>query len=153
MNPQPILLFLHLAGVAVWIGGMFFAQFCLRPVAARQLEPPPRLALMAGVLSGFFRWVWVAIGLIFGSGAAIMAASPRPVPLHWHAMLALGSAMAAVFFYVYFLPYRRLRRDVEAGNWPGAGAALNRIRQMVGLNLVFGLSTIAVATLGTYWSR
>ena len=40
---RSILLLLHLSGVIVWVGGMFFAHFCLRPVAALQLPPPQRL--------------------------------------------------------------------------------------------------------------
>ena len=43
MDLHPLLLFLHVAGVVVWVGGMFFAYVCLRPEAASQLEPPPRL--------------------------------------------------------------------------------------------------------------
>ena len=43
MDFHPLLLFLHVAGVVVWVGGMFFAYVCLRPRAASQLEPPPRL--------------------------------------------------------------------------------------------------------------
>ena len=42
---RPLLLFLHLAGVIVWVGGMFFAYFCLRPAAVRVLQPPQRLPL------------------------------------------------------------------------------------------------------------
>ena len=60
MNPIPLLLFLHLVAVAVWVGGMFFAYVCLRPVAAAQLDPPLRLALWVGVFSRFFPWVWLA---------------------------------------------------------------------------------------------
>ena len=55
---HPILLFLHLTGVAVWVGGMFFAWVCLRPVAAVQLQPPARLSLWLAVFARFFPWVW-----------------------------------------------------------------------------------------------
>ena len=39
-----VALFLHLLGVAVWIGGMVFAHFCLRP-ALGDLTPQMRLPL------------------------------------------------------------------------------------------------------------
>jgi uncharacterized membrane protein len=42
---RQILLLLHIASVIVWVGGMFFAYFCLRPAAAKLLQPPERLAL------------------------------------------------------------------------------------------------------------
>lgn len=32
-------LLLHVLGVVVWVGGMFFAYMALRPVAASVLEP------------------------------------------------------------------------------------------------------------------
>jgi uncharacterized membrane protein len=44
------LLLIHLLSVVAWIGGMAFAHFCLRPVAAEQLPPPQRLPLLAAVL-------------------------------------------------------------------------------------------------------
>ena len=50
-------LFLHVMGVVVWVGGMFFAYMALRPVAASVLEPPQRLTLWAGVFGKFFPWV------------------------------------------------------------------------------------------------
>lgn len=34
-----LLQLIHVLASMVWLGGMFFANFCLRP-AAQQLEPP-----------------------------------------------------------------------------------------------------------------
>lgn len=68
---HPILLFLHLAGVVLWVGGMFFAWMCLRPVAAVQLEPPARLKLWVAVFARFFPWVWGAAPTIVLSGLAL----------------------------------------------------------------------------------
>ena len=45
---------LHVIAVVIWVGGMFFAYICLRPVAASQLEPPVRLQLWVGVFGKFF---------------------------------------------------------------------------------------------------
>ncbi|MGN5479437.1 hypothetical protein ACTMU2_28655 [Cupriavidus basilensis] len=58
MNFLPILLFLHVTAAVVWVGGMFFAYLCLRPVAGQVLDPPSRLQLWRGVFDRFFRWVW-----------------------------------------------------------------------------------------------
>jgi uncharacterized membrane protein len=153
MSALPILLFLHLTGVVVWVGGMFFAYVCLRPVAARQLEPPLRLALWAGVFEHFFPAVWIAVLLILASGLGMIlgvAGGFRTAPLHWHLMFALGLVMMALFGHVFFAGYRRLRDGVARADWKAAGAALNSIRQLVGINLVLGLVTIAVAILGRY---
>ena len=49
----------HVLAIVVWVGGMVFAHFFLRPALAR-LEPPVRLRLMHEVLGRFFRVVLVA---------------------------------------------------------------------------------------------
>ncbi|MDN0083486.1 CopD family protein [Crenobacter sp. SG2305] len=149
MTPQPLLLFLHIASVTLWVGGMFFAYVCLRPAAAAVLEPPLRLKLWRQVFERFFVWVWGAVVVIAASGMTMLgqvgfAAAPR----NWHLMLALGTVMIAVFVYVFVVPYAALKRAVAAEDWKAAGAALNRIRHAVGGNLLLGVVTIAVATLG-----
>lgn len=144
-----LLVFLHLVGVIVWVGGMFFAHVCLRPVAAVQLPPPQRLPLLAGVLARFFAAVTVTIAAIIASGLALMAIPGfARAPLHWHLMMTMGLVMAAIFALIalYFFP--RLRRGVAAADWPAAGAAMNRIRQLVATNLLLGALTVAIATLG-----
>lgn len=144
-----LLLLLHLSGVVVWVGGMFFAHQCLRPVAAQQLQPPQRLPLWVGVFARFFPWVWAAVALILGSGLTMMLqVGFRHAPLNWHLMFGVGLAMMLIFAHVYFAPFARLKRFVAQQKWPEAGTALNQIRRMVGINLILGFATIALATLG-----
>lgn len=151
---RSILLLLHLSGVIVWVGGMFFAHFCLRPVVAAQLPPPQRLPLLAAVLGRFFVAVVVSIVAILASGFAIMgAAGFGQAPIHWHVMSGIGLAMAAIFGVIYFLHFPLLRAGVAVQDWPAAGAAMNRIRVLVATNLLLGVLTIAVATLGNYFSH
>lgn len=38
-----LLYLLHVLATVVWVGGMFFAHFVLRPIAVAQLPPPQRL--------------------------------------------------------------------------------------------------------------
>lgn len=149
MNASPLLLFLHVTGVVIWVGGMFFAYVCLRPVAAAQLEPPQRLTLWAGVFARFLPLVWGMVALILASGLAVMlAVGMKAAPVHWHIMFGLGLLMMFIFMHVFFAPYRRLVRAVGASDWPAGGAALGQIRRLVGLNTVLGFVVIAVATLG-----
>ena len=140
---------LHVLGVVVWVGGMFFAYLALRPVAAQQLEPSQRLKLWQGVLQRFFFWVWFAVALILGSGSYMMwQLGGMSAPPHVYTMMLLGLVMMLIFVHVYFAPFRRLQRSIAAQDWTTAGAALNRIRIMVAANLTLGLITIAVAALG-----
>ena len=140
---------LHILGVVVWVGGMFFAYMALRPVAASVLEPPQRLTLWAGVFGKFFPWVWVSVALILATGLyLLMTMGGAGAPHHALAMFALGVVMMAIFAHVFFAPYGRLKRAVAAQDWKAGGAALAQIRQLVGLNLSLGLLTIAVVFLG-----
>lgn len=149
MELRPWLLYLHVASVVVWVGGMFFAYVCLRPVVAAQLPPPQRLALWRGVFDRFLNWVWVAVALILTSGLAMMLQPGfKSAPLNWHIMFVLGLLMMLIFALVYFVPYRMLGRACDARNWPAGAAALGQIRKLVGLNLLLGLLNIGVATLG-----
>jgi uncharacterized membrane protein len=141
-----LLLLVHVLATVVWVGGMFFAHTCLRPVSVAQLEPPLRLRLWNGVFGRFFPWVWAAVLLLIISGQllTLQLGGMAAVPVHVHIMAGIGYLMAAIFFYLYFLPYGALRRAVAAEDWPAAGAALNRIRMLVGTNLVLGLVNIAL---------
>lgn len=145
---RQLLLFVHLTSVIIWVGGMFFAYFCLRPAAARLLDPPQRLPLWVETFRSFFRITAVAVALLLVSGLTMFfELGFRAAPLGWHVMLALGLVMAGIFAHVYAQLYPRLRSACAASNWPTAGATLNRIRQMVALNLVLSLLTVAAALL------
>jgi uncharacterized membrane protein len=143
---RQLLLFLHLSGVIVWVGGMFFAYFCLRPAAGQVLEPPQRLPLWGATLERFLRLVAIAVVLILLSGFVMLAqVGFAPAPPGWHIMMALGLVMAGVFGYVYFVLYPRLRRHCAASAWPAAAAALDGIRRSVAVNLVLAVCTIIAA--------
>jgi len=64
MSINVLTLILHVLSVIIWVGGMFFAYMCLRPIAASQLEPPVRLQLWVGVFGKFFPFVWLAVILL-----------------------------------------------------------------------------------------
>jgi uncharacterized membrane protein len=148
-----IAVLLHVIAVVIWVGGMFFAHQCLRPVAASQLEPPLRLPLWVGVFGRFFPWVWATIAVILATGFWLIFAvfgGFKGVGLYVHAMLGLGLVMMAIFLHVFFAPYQRLKRAVAAQDWQAGGKQLAQIRMLVGLNTVLGLLTIATASGGRY---
>ena len=140
---------IHLLGVVVWIGGMFFAHMALRP-AALTLPPPQRLPLLAATLTHFLGWVAVAIvGILVSGGALIvMLGGMRGVGPAVHTMTGLGVLMMLIYGHIVAGPFRRLRAAAAAADWAGAGAAMAQVRRWVGINLVLGLVTITVAVLG-----
>lgn len=142
-------LLLHVLGVVVWVGGMFFAYMALRPVAASMLEPPQRLTLWSGVFGKFFPWVWVSVALILLTGLHMLVkVGGMAAPHYAMTMLVLGVVMMLIFAHVFFAPYKKLKRAVGEQNWKAGGAALAQIRMLIGINLSLGLLTIAVVFLG-----
>ena len=147
---------LHLGAIVVWVGGMVFAHFFLRPALAA-LEPPQRLRLMQAVLGRFFAAVTVAVALALASGAWMIGDVHQRVaatggqlvlPIGWTLMTLLGLVMTGIFGFIRLVPYRRLQSAVADGAWPAAAAALAQIRRWVVVNLFIGGVVIAVAVLG-----
>ncbi len=140
------LLFFHLLAAFAWVGGMFFAYFCLRPAAVEVLAPPQRLPLWVATFARFLRYTAVAVAVIVLTGMVMLLDTGfRYAPPGWHVMLALGLVMAALFVYVYLAPYPRLRAHCSAAEWPAAALALNRIRRLVAINLALGVCVIVAA--------
>lgn len=143
---RSIFLFLHLAGAIIWVGGMFFAYFCLRPAAGTLLEPPQRLPLWVATFKSFFLYTAISVVLIILSGFGMMGAIRMGTTPHgWLLMMVLGLVMAIIFAYVYWALYPKLVRNTEASAWPVAGAVLSVIRRLVALNLFLALLVIAAA--------
>lgn len=148
-----IAILLHVLAAVVWVGGMFFAYMALRPVAASQLEPPQRLSLWAGVLGKFFPWVFVAIVLLLTTGFWMIFSFMggfAGAGLHVHLMLVLGIIMILMFFHVFFVPFKRLKMAVAGQDWGTGGKQLAQIRLLIGINLILGLLTVAVASGGRF---
>ena len=140
---------LHVLGVVVWVGGMFFAYMALRPVAAELLAPPQRLSLWVGVFGRFFPWVWGSVVLILSSGLhmIMLLGGFKTVALNIHAMFGIGLAMTLVFCFVYFVPYGKLIKAVADQEWEQGAEALAVIRKLIGINLSLGLINIAIAVM------
>lgn len=150
-----ILKLLHILSIVVWIGGMVFAHFFLRP-AALQLPPPQRVPLMHGVLQRFFSAVLVAIGVVLATGLwmigrvakeTVQAGLSFNMPLDWTIMATLGIVMMGIFGHIRFALFKRLSKAVATQDWPAGGAALGSIRTWVGVNLAIGVVIIVITLL------
>lgn len=143
---RPGLVLLHVLAAVVWLGGMFFAHFCLRPAAVETLEPPKRLPLLEATFRRFFRYVSAAVLVLFLTGLPLLLqVGFRHAPTGWHLMFTLGIVMAAVFIHIYARLYPQLRRDCAALAWPSAAEVLARIRLWVTVNLALGVCAVAAA--------
>jgi uncharacterized membrane protein len=150
-----ILKTLHVLSIVVWVGGMVFAHFFLRPAVA-QLEGPLRLRLMHDVLGRFFQAVLAASLLTLATGVWMLGRVAKQVvqsggsfdmPLAWTLMAVLGTAMVAIFLFIRFVPFRKLGRAVAAANWTAGAAALAQVRLWVSVNLGLGVLVLLVTLL------
>lgn len=145
----------HVLSIIVWIGGMMFAHFFLRP-AVVQLKPAVRLRLMHNVLGRFFQAVLIASLLTLVSGVWMLGRVAKEVvqsggrfdmPLAWTVMAVLGVAMVAIFLHIRFNLYKRLDRLVSASEWDAGGAVLAQVRYWVAINLGLGVLVTLVTLL------
>ena len=144
---------LHVLGAVVWVGGMFAAYMCLRP-AAGPLDPPVRLKLWSAFFQKFFpvrldRDPAVARERLLDGVHDLRRLRP-PRPAHQpDAGPRLGDDRA--FLWLFHGPWLKLKRAVAASDWPTAGANLNRIRQIIAVNLPLGLLVVIIGASGRYW--
>ena len=146
---------LHVLSIIVWIGGMVFAHFFLRPAVA-QFEPAVRLRLMHAVLGRFFQAVLAAALLTLATGVWMLGRVAKQVvqsggsfemPLAWTFMAVLGVAMVAIFMHIRVVLYKRLSLAVAAFDWVAGGAALAQTRNWVAINLGLGVLVLLVTLL------
>ena len=147
---------LHILSIIVWVGGMAFAHFFLRPALA-DLEAPARVVLMRDVLGRFLRNVlpMIAIALVSGIGMMVMFYSQAAqsgadvkMPFGWTVMAVLGLLMMAIFGHVRFVLFKRLHNAVLENKWAVGGAALASIRSWVRINLAIGILIIVATSSG-----
>ena len=148
-----VLVVLHILSAVVWVGGMFFAYQVLRP-SAGPLEPPARLALWRRVFGRFFPWVWASVVVLLATGLLMIMVGFggfAGIGLYINLMMSIGIVMMLLFGHLYFAPWRRFQRALDAGDTPGAARNLDQIRRIVAINLMLGLVTVAIGASGRYW--
>lgn len=146
---------IHILSIVVWVGGMYFVHFFLRP-SLTVLEPAQRMALMHGTLSRFFAAVLIASLATVGSGIWMIGRTAKMVsqsggnfmmPWTWSAMAALGVLMLLIFFYIRFVLFKPFEASVLASQWKDSASHLGRIRLWVTVNMVIGTIIIVMQTL------
>lgn len=146
---------IHLLAIILWVGGMMFTHWFLRP-AVLQLETQARLKLMQDVLDRFFKAVFVASLLVLGTGVWMIGRVAKLIsqsggsfemPVSWTIMAVLGTLMVAIFMHIRFALYKRLRDAVQFATWDKAATALASIRLWVSVNLGLGILVVVITLL------
>lgn len=141
-----LVLGLHILFAAVWVGGIAFVVFAVRPSVA-MLEPAPRSLVLNQLFGRFFRLVWHAMPLVLLSGYAMLFGAYggfSGVGWNVHVMHLLGLIMAGIFLAIFFGPWASFRRTTDRNR---AAAAAGTIRQLSLVNLVLGAITIVISAL------
>lgn len=144
---------LHALAAVIWVGGMFFAHFVLRPATAEMTESL-RFALWRRVLPRFFKWVGLSIAVLLVTGYGVLLTGYRGGilggNLHIDIMQATGLVMVVLFLYLVVGPFGALRRAMDCNDLGGAAKAQANIRHIVTINLVLGLVTTFIGAFGTF---
>ncbi len=128
---------------------MFFAHSALRLFARRKLDPAQRLPLVLAVFRRFFIHVWIAAALLWVSGFWIAGGIYRP-DMGWHvyAMILLALLISILFFFIYLVPYRIMRKLIAVQDWPAAEVRLVLMRRLFLVNLLLGLAAVSLGSAG-----
>ena len=151
-----VALAVHALAAVVWVGGMAFAYLFARP-ALGALEGPQRQTFWRGTRSQrFFPVVWATrAGCCSLTGYYLIFVTYGgfgQVGVHVHIMHLLGLAMTAIFAHVFFAPWRRFARAVDAGDRQTAAKNIETIRKLVAVNLTLGVIVVAIGSSGRFWA-
>ncbi len=144
---------LHVIAAVIWVGGMFFAFFCLRPTLVL-LDPQLRLRMWAAALSRFFRWIWASIAVILATGFWMVFGhfhGIRRVGIDVHLMIGIALLMMMLMAHIYLAPYKRLKRLIARSNWSEGTHQSKQIRWLIAVNLALGMIVFAIAESARYW--
>lgn len=141
----------HLLAAVVWVGGLFFVCAALTRSGTCS-GTPGHLLLWKQVLRPLWIWVWISMTVLLGSGflMAFAVFGVSTLRLYVRVMMMLGLMMAAAQLWLHFVPWRRFREAVEAGDWSAAGRGLVNLRRTAGMCLAMGLIAIVVGGGGRY---
>ena len=146
---------LHVLATIVWIGGMVFSHFFLRP-AVMSLEVAERVRLMHEVLRRFFNAVSVAVLVTLVTGLwmigrvakqLVQSGAGFSMPLSWTLMAGLGILMMLIFAHIRFALFKRLSMAVQTMDWDAGSVSLASIRTWVAVNLGLGVLIVVLVTL------
>ena len=140
---------LHLFAAMLCIGGMVFTLYIVRAAVIATLAPPQRVQLTSAVIGRFTRLVMGAVLVLLATGLHLIIAmggfgAARPGV---HIMFGGALVMIVIFGYVAHGCFPKVRRHVEAQEWPAAAALLDTIRKLVTVNLVLGVLIVGAVKL------
>ena len=65
-------------------------------------------------------------------------------------MFLIAVVMTIIFGLIYAAPFKALKAAVAAKHWPTGGAAMAKLRMLVGINLILGLFVMVIGVSGRF---
>ncbi|BCI67930.1 putative integral membrane protein [Acetobacter aceti NRIC 0242] len=109
-----LVLTLHIAGMAVWVGGATYAVAILRP-SLSLLDKAQRSAVHLLTLKRFLRVIWHIMPIVLITGWLMIMHEGGFAAIPWttNVMQVLGLIMAGLFLRVFYGPYQKARRAIR----------------------------------------
>ena len=142
-----LVLAVHLLAMTAWVGGLAYTLLILRP-SLGLLDATPRISVHLQALRRFFRLVWHVMPISLLTGWAMLIGKEggfAHAPWFVNAMQGTAILMTAVFLWIFFGPYRRLRRAIRP-----QPQMFDAVRSLITTNLALGIATVTVASLGHF---
>lgn len=155
-----ILDWLHLLATTVWIGGMAFNIWVLRP-SLPVIEPAERVKLVGAALRRFIYVAWLSIaaliltGIFLGRGApeALLRSNYGIALIIKHTIVVVMTVIVALVSFVFFPKLKIFLNEIDANAHdatklpPELATLLGKIVALVKLNLTLGVIVLLVTAL------
>ncbi|MFT8718288.1 hypothetical protein [Acetobacter sp.] len=139
-----LVLTLHIAGMAVWVGGATYAVAVLRP-SLTLLDKAQRSSVHLLTLKRFLRVVWHVMPTVLITGWIMILHEGGFAVMPWttNVMQLLGVIMAGLFLRVFYGPYQTARRAIRPKQ-----ETFDSIRTLMLGVIACGMLTILCASMG-----
>jgi uncharacterized membrane protein len=145
---------IHIPAIIIWLGSLFLLVVVLGP-GARSLDVAATLSLWPRVLSRFFVWGGVSLILILATGVAMVFmkfGGYGSVPTIHRFNMVVGVPAIALYAYLFFIPWRRLRHALTVDDGSAATKNLRQIQRLGAVVLALGLLATVVSAIGRYYT-
>jgi uncharacterized membrane protein len=140
----------HQLGALMLVGSLFFLLFILRPVTRQTLGVSERQRFFLLLYRYLFRWLWVALLLLWGSGGwQIFVGTAKPL-LPAQIMAGGGALITALTILGQVVRYFHLADFVEDERWPQAGRYSSLVRVLMAGALLVGLVLVLTGVGAPY---
>jgi uncharacterized membrane protein len=138
---------IHILAIIVWLGGLVVLTVAFEP-SIRGFDSKLVLPVWSRTVSRLLIWGAVSLVAIIATGIALVnlrfgGFSGMPVAHRFN--MVIGLPAIALYWYLTFVPWQRVRRAVSRGNWAEVEANRRVVRRIMRVIVVLGLIASVVS--------